>query len=87
MKTLAGGLEKGTAIFLYLIDQKSQHHQHGEHGRQMLFPVSVVVFKRVVVTVQSPIEVRGREAIRRGGRRWPVRDSARVHGPAGGRCR
>ena len=34
-----------------------------------------------------PTGVRGREAVRRGGRRWRVRDSATGRGRAGGRCR
>ena len=53
MKTLAGGLEKGTAVFLCLIDQKSQHHQHREYGRQMPFPMSIVVFELVVLILQG----------------------------------
>ena len=32
MKTPASRLEKGTAIFLDLIDEKSQHHEHGKNG-------------------------------------------------------
>ena len=49
METLAGDLEKGTAIFLCLIDEESEHHEHCKYSGQVLFPVSVVVFECVVL--------------------------------------
>jgi catechol 2,3-dioxygenase-like lactoylglutathione lyase family enzyme len=40
-----------------------------------------------IVIVQTPTGVRGREAVRRGSRRWRVPDSARGRGRAGDKCR
>ena len=56
-RTLASQLlphraEQPAAELLRLIDQESQHHQHGEDHRQVLLPVTVVVFVVVSLVFQ-----------------------------------
>jgi hypothetical protein len=44
--------EQRVASLLYLVDQERQHHQEGEHFRQVLATVSVVVFKVIALILQ-----------------------------------
>ena len=46
--------EQGAAPLLDLIDEKCHQHQHGQHRRQMLFPVSIVMFEVVALILQRP---------------------------------
>src|SRR5919202_1705982 len=46
-------LEQWATELLDLVDEKSQHHQHGKHHREMLIAVSKVVLEMVALIFQG----------------------------------
>ena len=44
--------KQGAASLLDLVDEKRHQHQQGQHRRQMLFPVSIVMFEVVALILQ-----------------------------------
>ena len=50
---LPGGRKLGTTKLLGLVNQESEQHQHGQHHRQVLVPMAIVVLEVVSLVLRS----------------------------------